>query len=559
MSRHRNLRHLADDYYEDDDYYDDYDDYDAKPAAPAPKRPAAKKSPPRSATTTPKKQLSSTPPPSAKKAAATPAAVATPPPPGFSLTPPPTAAAAAAVTTASEKVPANNSSSANTNTNLVERLQARGWLDKNASTTATSTATTRKRARIPYTLVVLGHVDAGKSTLLGHLLHQDSNTAGNTSNNNTNWAHVLDSTTAEQERGITMDLAVRTLETDRYAWLVQDAPGHADFVTQAVTGVSLAEVAVAVVDASSSLTEFIIPRQLREHLVLSRGLGVSQIIVAVNKLEVVNWSAPVYQQICASLTQFLVATLGYGQQQVRFVPVSGLLGINLKHRPADCPLLTAWYNGPTLYQALDQCTAPPYFNGALLTVVPKIMLKPTRVVVVDVPGEQGAAVMVRAKVIQGWLQQQQRLVLLPIGDAVTVQRLHNLLQDDKAAVAGEMVDLLLAGTDVARLAVGHVLVAMPLPVVASSFRGKLIVLDTVTVPIIPGATALFYCHTLHLPCTVAQFKPRVLTANMQAVVTIVLSSSIVLETFSSNKTMGRFILRRQGVTIAMGIIEEILP
>jgi elongation factor 1 alpha-like protein len=549
MSRHRNLRHLADDYYEDDDYYDDdYDDYDAKPAAPAPKRPAAKKSPPRSATTRPKK-VSSTPPPSAKKAAATPAAVSTPPP-GFSVTPPPPTAAA--VTTTSEKVPpANNSSS--TNSDLVERLQARGWLE----TTKKSPPTTRKRARIPYTLVVLGHVDAGKSTLLGHLLHQDSNTAGNTSNN-TNWAHVLDSTTAEQERGITMDLAVRTLETDRFAWLVQDAPGHADFVTQAVTGVSLAEVAVAVVDASSSLAEFAIPRQLREHLVLSRGLGVSQIIVAVNKLEVVNWSAPVYQQICASLTHFLVSTLGYAQQQVRFVPVSGLLGINLKRRPANCPL-TAWYNGPTLYQALDQCTAPPYFNGALLTVVPKIMLKPTRVVVVDVPGEQGAAVMVRAKVIQGWLHQQQRLVLLPIGDSVTVQRLHNLLQGDKTAVAGEMVDLLLAGTDVARLAVGHVLVAMsPLPVVASRFRAKLIVLDTVTVPIIPGATALFYCHTLHLPCTVAQFKPRVLTANMQAVVTIVLSSSIVLETFSSNKTMGRFILRRQGVTIAMGIIEEIL-
>ncbi|KAJ1829847.1 hypothetical protein LPJ73_008402, partial [Coemansia sp. RSA 2703] len=218
-----------------------------------------------------------------------------------------------------------------------------------------------QRDRDTLNLVVVGHVDAGKSTLMGHLLYalgqvnertmrkfeRDAEKIGKGS---FAYAWVLDETDEERARGVTMDVATSSFATKNRRFTLLDSPGHKDFVPNMISGASRADVAVLVVDASTGEFEsgFDGNGQTREHAILIRSLGVRQLVVAVNKLDCVGWSQGRYAEIVDRLLAFLTGC-GYLKDEVRFVPVSGLKGTNLVRRidddanstaPAE---LQAWY------------------------------------------------------------------------------------------------------------------------------------------------------------------------------------------------------------------------
>ncbi|KAJ2817553.1 hypothetical protein FBU31_006185, partial [Coemansia sp. 'formosensis'] len=238
-----------------------------------------------------------------------------------------------------------------------------------------------QKTRETLNLVVVGHVDAGKSTLMGHVLYalgqvnertmkkfeRDAEKIGKGS---FAFAWVLDETDEERSRGVTMDIATSAFATPHRKFTLLDAPGHRDFVPNMISGASRADVAILVVDAAIGGFEsgFDGNGQTREHAILIRSLGVRQLVVAVNKLDTIEWSETRYLEVTGRLLDFLTGC-GYLKEDVRFVPVSGLKGVNLVHRitAKDTPELAAWYRdasdnlggtGPCLVDLLDTFAMP---------------------------------------------------------------------------------------------------------------------------------------------------------------------------------------------------------
>ena len=581
MSRHRNLRQLVDDddYYDDDDYGDDYDDYDDYPKAPVAPKPKAKataaaaKTKPAAVVAT-KKTTTTTTPATKSSFLGT--------PPGIPKTPSTTATTTAPSTVS----PLPNTSLPAPTSRVVPSILT----NTNAS----------DKQRL--TVVVLGHVDAGKSTVTGHLLYGSGTSSHNNNhkiNSNTtktiNYAWLLDENPQERAHGITMDIATKTLETPHYQLVLLDAPGHSDHVPAMITGASQADACLLVVDvtdATSSRTSrgnnnnnssnnnntALDAGQLKEHVYLARGLGVLQMLVVVNKMDMVGWSQEAFERVVQTLTPFL-KQVGFSGPQVRFLPVSGLTGTNVYSRKktaaaaaADNDDASLWcHQGPTLMQALDEFVVPAASTAT------SVWQRPFRMVLTDVVGEQGKGVAVRAKLLQGWIKAGDALVVLPLGDATSIQKLTSLqpsidLERTKYAVAGEVIDCVLQNVDVMRVATGNVVTRpQERPPMAAKCRAMVWILDGLSIPIIRGAQALFHMHQMDIPChmsvliktlkkdgSVLKDRPRALTANTQAIVELTLSVPISMEAFADCRGMGRFVLRRSGQSIAVGRIEEVL-
>ena len=197
---------------------------------------------------------------------------------------------------------------------------------------------------------------------------------------------------------------------------------------------------------------------------------------------------------------------------------------------------------------------------------------------------EGKGVVARGRVMQGFMEAGERLVVLPIGDVVTVSKLEHLQpptidEKDKdamkrlsIAMAGDTVELVLSGIELVRLSVGSILCnPNARPQLTKKMKAKVFVLDSVTIPIIRGARVLFHMQSLDIPATVSRLvaltkrdgtvtkeRPRALTRDSSAVVEITLNDRIVMETFASCRALGRFVLRRSGDTIAVGVVDELL-
>lgn len=214
-------------------------------------------------------------------------------------------------------------------------------------------------------VVVIGHVDAGKSTLMGHLLYDMDNVPQRTlhkyeqeskklGKQSFMYAWILDETEEERSRGITMDVGASHFETDNKMVTILDAPGHRDFIPNMITGATQADVALLVVDATVGEFEtgFELGGQTREHALLVRSLGVSQLCVVVNKLDTANWSKERFDEIVNKLRVFLKSA-GFKEADVSYVPCSGLTGENLV-KPITALELQAWYSGPNLIKIIGE-------------------------------------------------------------------------------------------------------------------------------------------------------------------------------------------------------------
>ncbi|XP_026521928.1 HBS1-like protein isoform X1 [Notechis scutatus] len=420
-------------------------------------------------------------------------------------------------------------------------------------------------------LVVIGHVDAGKSTLMGHLLYllgnvnkrtmhkyeQESKKAGKAS---FAYAWVLDETGEERERGVTMDVGMTKFETKTKMITLMDAPGHKDFIPNMITGAAQADVAVLVVDASRGEFEagFETGGQTREHGLLVRSLGVTQLAVAVNKMDQVNWQQERFQEIVNKLGQFLKQA-GFKESDVAYIPTSGLGGENLVTK-SQASELAKWYTGKCLLEQIDSFKPPQ-----------RSVDKPFRLCVSDVFKDQGSGFCVTGKIEAGYVQVGERLLVMPPNETCTVKGIALHEQPVDWAAAGDHISLTLTGMDIIKINVGCIFCCPKEPIkTCTRFRARVLIFN-IEIPITKGFPVLLHFQTVSEPATirkllsvlhkstgeVAKKKPKCLTKGQNALIELQTQRPIALELYKDFKELGRFMLRYGGSTIAAGVVVEI--
>ncbi|XP_014788283.1 HBS1-like protein isoform X2 [Octopus bimaculoides] len=421
-------------------------------------------------------------------------------------------------------------------------------------------------------LVVIGHVDAGKSTLMGHLLYQlgtvnkrlmhkfeqESKKLGKGS---FAYAWVLDETEEERNRGVTMDVAQTMFETSHKTVTLLDAPGHKDFIPNMITGTAQADAAILVVNATRGEFEtgFLSGGQTREHALLARSLGISQLIVCVNKMDTVDWSEERYNEIVKKLGTFLKQA-GYRDKEVSFVPCSGLEGENLI-KPVSQPELAAWYNGNCLLEQIDE-----FYS------LDRAIDSPFRLCISDVFKGLGSGFCVSGKVCTGGVQNGDVVLLMPNAEKATVKGITLNDEPKQCAFAGDHIILTLVGIDMNNVSVGNFLCDASNPMKsATKIRAKVVVFN-IEVPITRGYPSIFHYQSTTEPVLwkrlicqihkstgeIIKNRPKCLGKNSSAVVELEFERPLCIELYKEFKELGRFMIRYSGHTIAAGLVEEIL-
>jgi len=419
-------------------------------------------------------------------------------------------------------------------------------------------------------LVIIGHVDHGKSTTMGHLLYlagaiddrtikQYEEEAERLGKETFKFAWVLDSLKEERERGLTIDLRFLKFETPNYFFTVIDAPGHRDFVKNMITGASQADAAVLFVSAKRGEFEAGIGPggQTREHAFLAFTLGVRQLVVAINKMDdpSVNWSQERYEEIKKEISRML-RLVGYNPDNINFVPTSGWTGDNLVKKSDKMP----WYDGPTLYEALDQFKLPP-----------KPIDKPLRIPIQDVYTITGVGTVPVGRVETGVLKEGDKVIFMPankVGEVKSIETHHVRIPK---AEPGDNIGFNVRGVSKRDIRRGDV-VGHPdnPPTVAKEFIGQIIVIHHPTA-IAAGYTPVLHAHTAQVACRFAELikkidprtgqtieeNPAFLKTGDSALVRFQPLRPIAIETYTEFPEIGRFAIRDMGTTIAAGVVREI--
>ncbi|KAK8641181.1 hypothetical protein V6N13_010606 [Hibiscus sabdariffa] len=421
-------------------------------------------------------------------------------------------------------------------------------------------------------LAIVGHVDSGKSTLSGRLLHllgrisqkemhkyeKDSRLQGKGS---FAYAWALDESAEERERGITMTVAVAYFDSKRYHVVVLDSPGHKDFVPNMITGAAQADAVILVIDASIGSFEAGMDAtkgQTREHAQLIRSFGVDQIIVAVNKMDAVDYSKGRFDFIKSQLGTFL-RSCGFKDSSVSWIPLSAVENQNLVAAPSDVRL--SWYQGPCLLDAIDS------FQPSI-----RDFSKPLLLPICDVIKSSQSQVSACGKLEAGAVRSGSKVLIMPSAAIATVRSLERDSQACSIARAGDNVTINLHGIDGNHVTAGGVLCHPDFPVAfAKHLELKVLVLDGAT-PILTGSQLEFYVHHAKEAARVAKISslldsktgkvvkkaPRCIVAKQSAVVEVVLQEPVCIQEFSKCKALGRVFLRTLGRTAAVGIVTRIV-
>lgn len=418
-------------------------------------------------------------------------------------------------------------------------------------------------------LVVVGHVDNGKSTTVGHFLvdlgaidqrtidayAKESEATGK--GDTFKYAWVLDSIKDERERGITIDLAFQKFETPKYFYTLIDAPGHRDFIKNMITGASEADAAILVISVKAGEMEAAIEPggQGREHAFLARTLGVSQIVVALNKMDDANYQEARYKEAKEAVDKML-KLVGYNTAKIQFIPISGWKGDNLIKKSENM----AWYKGPTLAEALDMFDPPEKPVG-----------KSLRIPVQDVYSITGVGTVPVGRVETGMMRPNDKVIVMPsgaIGEVKSIETHHTQME---SAEAGDNVGFNLRGVDRKQIKRGDMIgSASDPPTVAKEFEARLIVIHHPTA-IAPGYTPVLHAHTAQVAATISAFiskidartgatteeNPKFLKTGDAAIVRIKPVRPLPIETFKDFPEIGRFALRDMGTTIGAGVVLSI--
>lgn len=414
-------------------------------------------------------------------------------------------------------------------------------------------------------LAFIGHVDHGKSTLVGrmmyemgaideHIIEQYRKEAAAKGKATFEFAWVMDSLKEERERGVTIDIAHQRFDTDKYYFTVVDCPGHRDFVKNMITGASQADAAVLVVAAPDGVMA-----QTKEHVFLARTLGVNQLIVAINKMDATEppYDEKRYNEVKEEVGK-LLRMVGYKIDEVPFIPVSAYNGDNVvKHSDR-----TKWYTGPTVLDALNALKEPQ-----------KPVNLPLRIPVQDVYSISGVGTVPVGRVETGVLKKGDKVIFEPAHVSGEVKSIEMHHQEIPEAYPGDNIGWNVRGigkNDIRRGDVcGHV--DNP-PTVAKEFTAQIVVLQHPSA-ISAGYTPVFHCHTAQVACTITEIKakldprtgsvkeqnPAFIKTGDAAIISVRPTKPMVIEKVKEIPQLGRFAIRDMGMTIAAGMCQNVTP
>ena len=406
-------------------------------------------------------------------------------------------------------------------------------------------------------LAVIGHIDHGKSTLVGRLLYETGTIpahviekykveAEEKGKGSFAFAWVMDSLKEERERGITIDIAHKRFDTAKYYYTIVDCPGHRDFVKNMITGASQADAAILTVDAKDGVME-----QTKEHVFLATTLGINQLIIAVNKMDSVDYSEDRFNEVKEDVST-LLKMVGYKPDGINFIPTSALFGANISESSKETP----WYKGPTILEGLDLFTAPEKPTGL-----------PLRIPVQDAYTISGIGTVPVGRVETGTMKPGDKVTFMPSGVSGEVKSIEMHHEEIPEAVPGDNIGFNVRGVGKKDVRRGDVTgPASDPPTVAEEFTAQIVVLQHPSA-ITAGYTPVFHCHTAQTACTflsidkkldprtgqVSEENPTFIKAGDAAIVTIKPTRPMVIEPYKDIPQLGRFAIRDMGTTIAAGM------
>jgi len=428
------------------------------------------------------------------------------------------------------------------------------------------------KEKVHINIVVIGHVDSGKSTTTGHLIYKcggidkrtiekfekESKEMGKAS---FKYAWVLDKLKAERERGITIDIALWKFETAKYYFTIIDAPGHRDFIKNMITGTSQADCAILMIASPQGEFEAGISQngQTREHALLAYTLGVKQMIVVINKMDdkTVNWSEARFNEIKTEVSSF-IKKIGYNPEKVPFVPISGWHGDNMLEKSTNL----TWFKGPTLIEALDSIQEPK-----------RPFDKPLRVPLQDVYKIGGIGTVPVGRVETGILKPNMVVTFAPAMITTEVKSVEMHHESLPEAMPGDNVGFNVKNVSVKDLKRGFVCgdSKNDPPAETESFNAQVIILNHPG-EIHAGYAPVLDCHTAHIACKFHEIltkvdrrsgkeleqAPKSIKSGDAAIVKLLPSKPMTVETFSEYPPLGRFAVRDMRQTVAVGVIKEVV-
>ncbi|MFA5406394.1 MAG: translation elongation factor EF-1 subunit alpha [Candidatus Nanoarchaeia archaeon] len=411
-------------------------------------------------------------------------------------------------------------------------------------------------------LVFVGHVDHGKSTLIGSIFHMtgalspqelEKFKAKAKEYGKATWefAYLTDATEQERKRGVTIELSHKKFETNKYMFTIIDAPGHKDFIKNMITGASQGDAAVLVVAAS----EGVMP-QTKEHIFLCRTQGIKQLMVAVNKMDLIDYKEDKFKKLVEDLKVW-IRSAGFNPDTIKFIPVSAVTQENLVKKSDKMP----WYTGKSLVEELDELQMPE-----------KPTSLPLRIPIQDVYSITGIGAVPVGKVQTGVMKIGDKVVFKPSGAAGEVKTIEMHHETVPQVEPGDNIGFNVRGVgkgDAKRGDVcGH---ADNPPTVAKQFKAQVIIIDHPTV-ITPGYTPVFHCGTAQVACSFKQLlakvdartgavkeeNPDVLRKGDAAIVIIEPNKPMVIEEKGVVPQLSNFAIRDMGKTIGAGMCIKVL-
>lgn len=359
-------------------------------------------------------------------------------------------------------------------------------------------------------------------------------------------AWVLDQGSEERARGVTIDIATNQFETESTAFTIVDAPGHRDFVPNMIAGASQADFAVLVIDSSVGKFESGLKGQTKEHALLVRSMGVQKIIVAVNKMDTVEWDQARFEEIEQQISAFLT-TAGFQAKNIAFVPCSGVLGDNISRRSEDSH--ASWYKGRTLLEELE--TSERYTHA---------LDKPLRMTIGDVfRGGVQSPISISGRLDAGSLQVGDQILTMPSGETALVRSIEVDSDVNDWAVAGQNVVLHLANIDPVHLRSGDVVCRSSSPIASiTSFTAKVLAFEHLMPMLVdvhrgrlhvPGRISKLVASLDKASGTPMKKRPKIVAPGTVARVVVEMDQAVPLEAPT------RIVLRTGGSTVAAGLIE----
>ena len=412
-------------------------------------------------------------------------------------------------------------------------------------------------------IVFIGHVDHGKSTTVGRLLLDSGHIEGHVIEKNEKLAaesgkagfglaYVMDGLKEERERGITIDVAHKEFFTPNYYWTVIDAPGHRDFVKNMITGASQADAAVLLCAANDGVNA-----QTKEHAFLAKVLGVKQLIVHVNKMDIsgVDWSEDKYKAACTEVGN-LLKMAGFKPDDIPMIPASSLNGDNVFNKSDNC----SWYNGPTLFEAIDKITMPD-----------KPINKPLRLPIQDVYKISGIGTVPVGKIETGTLNVGKTVVFNPSQKSAEVKSIEMHHTMVPKAEPGDNVGFNVRGlaqVDIRRGDVAGYADNEPMFVRHDeTFVGQIQLMD-IPKAVSVGYTPVFNAHTAQVAVRFLELLEKTNKSGKEANPSFLKTGDACLIRFQPNKPMAieqmdtfpelsRFAIRDMGKTVAAGVCLKI--